>query len=591
MSSYQHCYRESDFVLRHLIDFDGLCVENDFEGVDLDLANSLIDEAARFGAEVLAPLNVVGDREGARMGEGGVVETPGFAAAYRQFAEGGWQSLKVDERHGGQGLPDVLNAAVSEIWHAANLSLALCPMLTEGAIEALAEHGDESLCARYLPRLSSGEWTGTMNLTEPDAGSDLAAIKTRAVPEGDAYRISGQKIFITWGDHRMTDNIVHLVLARLPDAPPGVKGISLFVVPKYRLDAHGEPAEANGVRCLSLEHKLGIHGSPTCVMAFDDAWGELVGEPHRGLAYMFTMMNRERQVVGLQGLAIAERAYQQARLYAMERLQGTRRDGTRVAIVAHPDVRRMLMTMKSGIEAMRALVLETAAEADRARGANEGARRAHHQARLELFTPIVKGWITEFAQELTSLAIQVHGGMGFVEETGVAQHYRDARILTIYEGTTGIQALDLVSRKLLADEGRALGVLFDEMEETLGVLRQTEDASLLVLVAPFADGLAAARRACDWVLCEAPDDRRLAGAVSVELLMLLGYLCGGWMQVRSALAAQRAIEDGEGDALFLDAKLKTARFYCEHVLARTQAALTSVLAGSTSLMALDAEQF
>ncbi|NKN32498.1 acyl-CoA dehydrogenase [Marichromatium bheemlicum] len=588
--SYQHAYRESDFVLRHLIDFDALCVEHGFEGVDLELANTLIDEAARLGAEVLAPLNVVGDREGVGMDTHGVVEAPGFAAAYRQFAEGGWQSLMVDERHGGQGLPNVLNAAVSEIWHAANLSLALCPMLTEGAIDAIAEHGDEALCARYLPHLASGEWTGTMNLTEPDAGSDLAAIKARAVPDtdGQGYRISGQKIFITWGDHRMTDNIVHLVLARLPDAPPGVKGISLFVVPKHRPET---PGQDNGVRCLSVEHKLGIHASPTCVMAFDDAWGELVGEPHQGLAYMFTMMNHERQVVGLQGLAITERAYQQARLYAMERLQGTRRDGSRVPIIAHPDVRRMLMTMKSGLEAMRALVLEAAAERDRACGAHDAEGRAHHLARLELYTPIVKGWITEFAQELTSLAIQVHGGMGFVEETGVAQHYRDARILTIYEGTTGIQALDLVSRKLLADEGAGLESLFVEMDETLAALGRAEDETLAVLIGPFAEALSRARQACGWVLREAGADRQLAGAVSVELLMLLGYLCGGWMHARSALAAFRLLADGEGERAFLEAKLVTARFYCEHLLARTQGALTSVLAGATSLMALDAEQF
>ena len=420
--SYVHPYQDVDFVLRKVVDFDALCAGAGLDEINADLATTILSEAGRLGSEVLAPLNRVGDREGAKMGAQGVQESPGFKDAYRQFADAGWLSLTVAEDFGGQNLPNVLGTAVNEIWHSANMAFALCPMLSQGAMEAIGHHASDALKALYLPKMAAGDWTGTMNITEADAGSDLAAIKTKAKPAGEHYLITGQKLFITWGDHQMTDNIVHLVLARLPDAPPGVKGISLFIVPKFLLDAKGEAGERNAVACLSIEHKLGIHASPTCLMDFNDAVGYLVGEPNKGLAYMFTMMNHARQSVGLQGLAVSERAYQEALQYAKERLQGTRRDGSRIPIIEFPDVRRMLMTMKSCIEAMRVLALVAAAEADRSLHAADAAAAARHFARLELYTPIVKGWLSEMAQELTSLGIQIDGGMGYVEEAGAAQH-------------------------------------------------------------------------------------------------------------------------------------------------------------------------
>lgn len=588
--SYIHPYQDTEFVLRHLVDFDALCAAAGLDEINADLASAILSEAGKLGSEVLAPLNKVGDQQGARMGEQGVEQTPGFKEAYLQFAESGWLSLSLEEEFGGQNLPNVLNSAVNEIWHSANMSFALCPMLSQGAMESIAHHASDALKTLFLPKLGTGEWTGTMNLTEPDAGSDLAAIKCKAVPDGDHYRITGQKIFITWGDHQMTNNIVHLVLARLPDAPPGVKGISLFVVPKFLLDASGEPGAPNGVSCLSLEHKLGIHGSPTCVMEFAEAQGYLVGEANKGLACMFTMMNHARQAVGLQGVSISERSYQQSVQYAKERRQGTRRDGSRILIIEHPDVRRMLMTMRSGIEAMRALALVAAAEVDLTRYAPDEETRARHFARLELYTPIVKGWLTELAQELTSLGIQVHGGMGYVEETGVAQHYRDARILTIYEGTTGIQALDFIGRKTLANQGETLQSLLDEMALTAEELRAA-DALPPSLVAAFDQALAAGVEARRWLLEQGAGDPDLVGSASYHFLMLFGYLCGGWLLARSALQAKSMLDQGAGDPAFLTAKMTTARFYCEQLLPRTQACLAGVETGSASTMALTADQF
>lgn len=587
--SYIHPYRDTEFVLAQLVELDALCAAAGLDEVNLELASTILAEAGKLGSEVLAPLNRVGDTLGAKVGPEGVEETPGFKDAYLQFSESGWLSLSVDEEFGGQNLPNVLSTAVNEIWHSANMAFALCPMLTQGAMESIAHHADDALKAIYLPKMATGEWTGTMNLTEPDAGSDLAAVKTKATPTGDAYLIDGQKIFITWGDHGMTENIVHLVLARLPDAPPGVKGISLFIVPKRLVDAHGNLGARNAVDCLSIEHKLGIHASPTCVMEFRDAVGYLVGEPNKGLAYMFTMMNHARQSVGLQGLAISERAYQDALQYSKERFQGTRRDGTRIPIVEYPDVRRMLMTMKSATEAMRALALVAAAETDRARYAADAERQAAHFARLELYTPIVKGWLTEMAQELTSLGIQIFGGMGYVEETGAAQHYRDARILPIYEGTTGIQALDFVGRKTLANRGEHLARLLDEMAQTVAELRAGDDLGA-ILAQALDEAVAAGRDARQWLLEQAADDRDAAGSASVNFLMLFGYLTGGWLMARSALKAQSLLASGEGDPQMLQAKLGTARFYCEHLLPRTRACLASVVAGSASVLALTVDQ-
>ena len=592
MSDFSYPYKDAAFIIDELIDFDRLCEDGGLQDVNSELVTAILEEANRLATEVWGPLNVVGDQQGATLDETGVRETPGFVEAYRQYVEGGWASLPFGEEYGGQGMPKLVGTATEEIWQTANLSLSLCPLLTHGAVDALEQHGSDELKATYLPKMISGEWTGTMNLTEPQAGSDLAAVAVRAVPEGDHYRVTGQKIFITWGDHQMTGNVIHLVLARLPDAPPGVKGISLFLVPKFLLDANGEPGERNDVQCVSLEHKLGIHASPTCVMSYGDkggAVGYLVGEKHRGLMAMFTMMNVARQSVGLQGLSVSSRSYQQALAWSKERLQGTRSDGSRYPIIEFPDVRRMLMLMKAGIEAMRALAYVAAAEIDRSRLAGDPAIAAKHFARVELFTPIVKGWLTEMSQELTSYGIQIHGGMGFVEETGSAQFYRDARITTIYEGTTGIQGNDLVGRKTLANDGAVLAELLADMDTVAAEL--SAHAELSALGRSLAEGIEAARTARQWVLDRAREDRNVAGAASVNFLMLLGYVCGGWLMGQSALKASARLASGGGDASFLNAKLVTARFYCEHLLPRAGACLAMIEAGPDSMMALAEDQF
>ncbi|MGH1463017.1 MAG: acyl-CoA dehydrogenase [Neptuniibacter sp.] len=592
MSEYQHPYRDAEFVLSELVDFDTLCANADMDEINTELASVILTEAGKLGTDVLSPLNIEGDTKHPKLVGDEVEETVGFADAYRQFAEGGWSSLTAEEAYGGQNLPNVLGTAVNEIWQSANLAFALCPMLTSGAIEAIAHHGSEELKQTYLPNMISGEWTGTMNLTEPDAGSDLAAVKTKAVPQGDHYLISGQKIFITWGDHKMTDNVIHLVLARLPDAPAGVKGISLFVVPKYLLDANGNPSERNDAKCVSLEHKLGIHGSPTCVMSFGDnggAKGFLVGEANKGLAYMFTMMNHARQGVGLQGLSIAERSYQQAVEYSKERLQGTKKDGSRFAIIKYPDVRRMLMQMKASIEAMRGLAFVAAAEIDRADFSKESSEAQGHRDRVELLTPIVKGWLTELSQEVTYLGTQIHGGMGFIEETGSAQHYRDARILTIYEGTTGIQALDLVGRKTLMNQGTVLMGLLTEIEQTVSSLKGHN--TLSPLGQALEEALQSGYTAREWLLNNSSEDLHAPGSVSVSFMMLFGYLCGGWIMGKSALSADELLQSGNGDKDFLSSKITTAQYYCEHLLPRIKSNLASVEAGSESIMKLDEDQF
>ncbi|MEN9434466.1 MAG: hypothetical protein RLZZ422_2055 [Pseudomonadota bacterium] len=578
--TYLASSQDAEFVLRHVVKLDELCANAGLDEVNSDLAVAILDEAGKFATDILAPLNWFGDQNPPTLNEQGVQETAGFKDAYLQFAEAGWLSLGAAEEFGGQALPNVINTAVNEIWQAANMSYALCPMLSQGAMESIGHHASHELQSTYLPRMATGEWTGTMNLTEPDAGSDLAAVKTKAVPNGDHYLVSGQKIFITWGDHQMTENIVHLVLARLPDAPAGVKGISLFVVPKYLVNSDGSLGARNSAYCLSLEHKMGIHASPTCVMQFDNAVGYLIGEANKGLPYMFTMMNHARQSVGLQGLSISERAYQLARQYAKDRLQGTRRDGSRIPIIEHADVRRMLMLMKSGIEAMRALALVAAAEVDKARYEQDNTQAALHFARVELYTPIVKGWLTELSQELTYLGVQIHGGMGFIEETGAAQHYRDARILTIYEGTTGIQAADFIGRKMLMDKGAGLQSLLDEMAEL--------DTSTYPQFAPALD---TARTAREFVLSNAGSDAQLAGSASVNFMMLMGYLCGGWLMIKSAQAAQSQLDQGEGDPAYLKAKLVTTKFYCEHLLPRTMSHLAAIQAGSAEIMALTVDQF
>jgi len=587
MSIYNAPSQDTAFVLDQLVQLDKLCEAMQLEEVNLELANVIVEEAGKLASEVLAPLNAEGDSRGAKLSDDKVQESAGYSDAYQQYMENGWATLTAPEEFGGQALPNVVGTAVNELWHSANMAFALCPMLTQGSIEALIAHGSDELKQAYLPRLVSGEWTGTMNLTEPAAGSDLAAVATKAVLNGDHYLITGQKIYITWGDHQMTPNIVHLVLARLPDAPAGVKGISLFIVPKFLLDENGEPGELNDAKCIALEHKLGIHASPTCTMSFGDnggAVGYLVGEANKGLAYMFTMMNHARQSVGLQGLSISERAYQQAVWYAKDRTQGSRKDGSKIPIIEHPDVRRMLMAQRAGCEAMRGLALIAAAEIDRTHAGEPGA-----SARVELLTPIVKGWMTEMANELTSLNIQVHGGMGFIEESGAPQHYRDARILAIYEGTNGIQALDLIGRKTISDQGAALASLLDEMADVEAELRS---AGLDMFANRYAASIARAKEVREWILENAANDRQIMGAVAFDFLMLMGYLSGAWVMARSAVAA-KALETEQNPygAPFLGAKVATACFYAEHFLPRVEQHAQTLMTGLDAAFVLTNEQF
>ena len=587
MTGYRAPTRDIWFVLEDLVDWREVAALPGFEEATPELVRAALAEAATLAEEVIAPTNVVGDQEGVCIEDGEVRVAAPFKAAFERFREGGWTSLPGNPEYGGQGLPALLAIALSELWSAANLAWSNCALLAEGAIHAIESHADTALKARYLPKLIAGDWTGTMNLTEPQAGSDLGLIRSTATPDGQSYRIKGQKIFITYGDHDMAENIVHLVLARLPDAPPGVRGISLFLVPKRLPLEDGGLGERNAVQVVSVEQKLGIHGSPTCVMAFDGAEGYLVGEPHQGLAAMFTMMNHARIRVGVQGLAIAARAYQQALGYARERVQGNL-PGNRapVTIIQHPDVRRMLMEMKAQIEAMRAVAYVGASHLDRA-ARSEGAAAAAHQAQVDLMTPVIKAWLTETGQQLASLAVQVFGGMGFVEETGAAQHYRDARITTIYEGTTGIQAADLMGRKVLRDQGAALRAFIGEMRDVEAALT----TAMPDMAPAFRTGVDQLAAGLDWVLAHAGNDFAIAGAVAFDFLMLVGDVAGAHELARSALAAQRRLAAGDGERSFLTAKEVTARFYLEHILPRAAGRLAVVQAGADTVMALTEEQF
>src|SRR5438270_5913197 len=553
-------------------------------GEAAELAGPVLEEAARFAASELDPLNQPGDRTGSVL-ENGIVRTPaGFREAYRQYIEGGWMGLAVDTEHGGQGLPSALSTPVVEMLNSACMGWALCPLLSAGAIELLQAHGSPEQKEQYLRKLVSGQWTGTMNLTEPQAGSDLGALRTRAVPQkderwGEHYRITGQKIFITYGDHDLTDNIIHMVLARTPDAPPGSRGISLFLVPKFLPDGEGRPGERNDLRPLRLEEKLGIHASPTCVMSYGEGEGAVgwrIGEENRGLEAMFTMMNSERLGVGVQGVAIAERAYQQARDYARNRVQGApigmpRDSGAAPPIVYHPDVRRMLLWMRAATEAMRPLADRAAATID-PRRATTGEAQFRAQRRADLLIPVVKAWCTDLGVEIASTGIQVHGGMGYIEETGAAQYLRDARIAPIYEGTNGIQANDLVGRKLGRDQGEAARAMIAEMRATLGDL---EDTRLTAIRSHLAAGIDALDQATAHLVAAEP---ALAAAGSAPYLALFGTVAGGWLMGRLAAAALRRDADGFGAA-----KLATARFYAEHYLARAPSYLPAVMGGETIL--------
>ncbi len=562
-----------------------------------DLVDAILEEAGKLASEVLAPLNQPGDRESSRL-ENGVVYTPkGFKEAYRTFVEGGWNSVPFAPEHGGQGLPTLLHMALSEMWNSANMSFALCPLLNFGAVEAIDAHGSPAQKALYLPKMIAGEWTGTMNLTEPQAGSDLSLVKTRAVRDGAQYRITGQKIFITYGDHDLTENIIHLVLARLPDAPAGTHGISLFIVPKLLVKADGALDGRNDLRCVSLEHKLGIRASPTAVMAYGDgggAVGYLVGEENRGLHYMFTMMNHARLAVGLEGVAIAERAYQQARDYAKSRVQSRDIAGTDerpVTIIHHPDVRRMLLEMRAGTEAMRALNYYAAALLDVAKRHPDAAERSRAEELVDLLIPVCKAWSTDLGVELASLGIQVHGGMGYIEETGAAQHYRDARIAPIYEGTNGIQANDLMGRKLGRDGGAAARRFIAKMRESEAGLAAAKGDELAALRRPLREGLDALAAATDWMVATMAKDIRRAAAGAAEYLDLFGTVVGGWLMARAALEAARHLAKGEGDAAFHKAKLVSARFYADCRLARAPASLAPIMRAGDSVLALDEEQF
>ena len=596
--SYSAPLKDMEFVLNELAGIDDVSALPGFEDCTRELATAVLAEADKFATGVLSPLNVVGDRQGARWLDGAVSTAPGWREAYSKFVANGWNALPCRTVHGGQGLPRILSAMVEEMWNGANVAFALCPMLTRGAIEVLEHFGNAQQQSMYLPKMVSGEWTGTMNLTEPQAGSDLAAVRTRAVPQSDgSYRVHGQKIFITYGEHDLTDNIVHLVLARTPDAPEGVKGISLFVVPKFLVRADGTLGERNDVRCASIEHKLGIHGSPTAVLAFGDqqgASGWLVGEERRGLEYMFTMMNAARYAVGLEGIGLCEQATQRAAAYARGRIQGTEAGGSsrdKVAILRHPDVRRMLLQMKSRTEALRIVASVVAAATDASEAHPDPLLRAERKRFVDLMIPIVKGWSTESAVLVTSLGVQVHGGMGFIEETGAAQHLRDARITPIYEGTTGIQAIDLIGRKVARDGGQAIGEVIASIDTLCAAIDAGTDSEMLPIGRQLRQGVACLREAVTFVLANQGQRATASLAGAVPFLELFGIVAGGWQMARAALAARRMISDGAADQEFLTAKIRSARFYADHVLSASPGLAHSVVSGCESTLAMTDEQF
>ena len=600
--SYSAPVKEMLFVMRELAGLAEIQKLPGGEDATDETVAAVLEENARFMSEVVAPLNWPGDLKPSSWSDGQVTTTPGFKEAFRQFVEAGWQGLQHPQQYGGQGLPKLVATACNEMLQAANLSFALCPLLTDGAIEALLTAGSDELREAYVPRLIDGTWTGTMNLTEAQAGSDLSLVRTRAVRQGDGvYRISGQKIFITYGDHDLAENIVHLVLARTPDAPEGVKGISLFVVPKRLVNADGSLGKRNDVYCASIEHKLGIKASPTAVLLFGDDKGEvgpgaigyLVGEENRGLEYMFIMMNAARFGVGMQGVAIADRAYQKAVAYARERVQSRAVEGSAgpVPIIEHPDVRRMLMFMRAHAEAARAVAYVAAGWADVAHHHPDGEQRKQAKAVYEYLVPIVKGWSTEISIDVASNGIQVHGGRGFIEETGAAQFYRDARILTIYEGTTAIQATDLVGRKTARDGGAVARGLIAQMKKTADELSASGNADLVVIGRRLAVAADAYAGVVDYVVSRMKDDIRGVFAGSVPYLKLAGIAHGGWQLARAAAVCARCLEQGSDDREFHSAKIATARFFADHVLASAAGLRDSVVEGAAGVLGLSAEQF
>jgi alkylation response protein AidB-like acyl-CoA dehydrogenase len=600
--SYQAPIKDMLFVLNELAGLQQVSQLPGCEDATVDTVEAVLEENAKFCGEVVAPLNHPSDKEPSFWHDGQVTTSAGFKVAFQAFGESGWQGVQHPAQFGGQGLPKLVATPCTEMLNAASISFALVALLTDGAIEALLTAGSDEQKALYLEPLITGKWTGTMNLTEPQAGSDLAAVRTRAVPQGDGtYKIFGTKIFITYGEHDMAENIIHLVLARTPDAPPGVKGISLFIVPKFLINEDGTPGARNDAHCVSIEHKLGIKASPTAVLQFGDnggAIGTLVGEENRGLEYMFIMMNAARFGVGMQGIGLAERAYQQAVAFAKERIQSRDLAGSAgpVAIIHHPDVRRMLMSMRAQTEAARALAYVGAGISDVAHYHADEATRKANLAVYEYLVPVIKGWSTEMSENVARDGVQVHGGMGFIEETGAAQHYRDAKILTIYEGTTAIQANDLVGRKTLRDGGAVAKAIIAQVRATEAALAEVQGADFAAIRAQLVLGSAALEEVVDYVVANAKSDIKGVFAGSVLYLKLAGIVLGGWQMARAALVAQQKLKEveegkGEGDAAFLRAKIATARFFADHILSGAGGLRSAIVEGSAGVLALDVEQF
>jgi butyryl-CoA dehydrogenase len=595
--SYNAPLKDMQFVLNELAGLEAISALPGCEDATPETVDAVLEENAKFCSEVIAPLNVIGDREPSSWQDGKVTTTKGFKEAFRAYGEAGWQGVQHPVEFGGQGLPKVVATPCIEMLNSANLSFALCPLLTDGAIEALMTAGTREQQETYLANFISGKWTGTMNLTEPQAGSDLAMVRTRAEPQGDGtYKLFGTKIFITYGEHDMAENIVHLVLARTPDAPPGVKGISLFIVPKFLVNADGSLGARNDVHCVSIEHKLGIKASPTAVLQFGDhggAIGTLVGEENRGLEYMFIMMNAARFAVGMQGISIAEGAYQKAVQYAKDRIQSRDLAGSPgpVAIIHQPDVKRMLMSMRAQVEAARALAYVGAAAHDVALAHPDAQVRQEKQAFYEYLVPIIKGWSTELAVDVASTGVQVHGGMGFIEETGAAQYYRDARILPIYEGTTAIQANDLIGRKTVRDGGATAKAILAQVRETAAQLSAADNPGLQAIGRQLALGADALEDVVNYVAGNIKADIKAVFAGSVPYLKQAGIVLGGWQMGRAALAAARRLQEGQGDARFYEAKIATARFFAEHILPQASAYRTEIVEGAGSALALQEDQF
>jgi len=595
--SYNAPLKDMQFVLTELANLAEINALPGCEDATPDTVEAVLEENAKFCRDVIAPLNRVGDKDPSYWKDGTVTTTKGFREAFKAYAEAGWQGVQHPQDFGGQGLPKLVATPCMEMLHGANLSFALVALLSDGAIEALLTAGSDAQKARFLEPLVSGRWTGTMNLTEPQAGSDLAAVRTRAEPQGDGtYKLFGTKIYITYGDHDMTENIVHLVLARTPDAPPGVKGISLFIVPKFMINDDGSLGERNDVACVSIEHKLGIKASPTAVLQFGDnggAVGTLVGEENRGLEYMFIMMNAARFGVGIQGVGLAEHAYQGAVAFAKDRVQSRDVAGSSgpVTIIHHPDVRRMLMSMRSQTEAARALAYVGAALSDLAHHHPDDATRTANLAIYEYLVPVIKGWATEMSEQVARDGVQVHGGMGFIEETGAAQHYRDAKILTIYEGTTAIQANDLVGRKTVRDGGAVAKALIAQIRDVERQLGDAQNADFTAIAQRLQEGSAALEQVVEYVVANIRTDVKAVFAGSVTYLKLAGIVLGGWQMARAALAAQKRLDAGEGDAAFYRAKIGTARFFADHILSQAPGLRTSIVDGAAGVLALEIEQF